>query len=1006
MRKQPTAIAILGMHRSGTSLFSKVIRSLGVYMGREEDMISPREDNPEGFWELSAIVDFHDRLLKSMSSSWDTTKPLPDQWWMLEGIVPYKEELKRIVEAHFSNRLLWAWKDPRTCLTLPLWKAVLAEMGIQTRYILCVRNPLNVAASLSKRDRFSIEKSFALWTLHTLSGFYYTRDEARMVLRYDQLLESPVEIGQQLSGFIGVSYGEIEQQAVRLSPTPGLRHGNSTKTDLLRESKAPTIVKELYSRLEEEASGNRIDDSTFNDYIDEKYRFLTEALQVIDHPRSYRMQLYWADDAEEFSENKSTYVTITAGRDVVRYAMPFKGSRITKLRIDPIDDIGYVKITNLSASSRGSRLKLLGAHRAELVNFINDHEASESIIGIATNNDPQIVFRDIPPLYSDTTLEVEMSVSFRLDTEIIKVLNEYSSAEIVKSLRSMDARLGAWEQTQQEVAVKQREIESLRALLAERDQAMNELAEQFEKQLETLEMLHNETIKWVTVRKDIDRELELTQYEVDQLRQQLTEHDVTTGQSQELREKLQLIRLKEQEIERYQSEIRLYAGSLSWRVTKPLRFVSRAVRKAKRLLKRMAKSSLQGYVIRLKNRKERFLVGNKFKWREYVLIVSHTNYLQSMGGTEKYIYEQAAHLARKGIGIVQLFPGKDYGFLDNKPDAYYGVVIDGQFSGYYPIGQICGWLVNHSSRLQTMYTHHLLFWQYQDYMHVLRMVKGQGLKSIFFMHDFFALCSSYHMMFEPDTEDSIKQQLERRTCIPKLAKSEKSIADICLSCKHYPQLSAWREAIQSILADTEHIIAPSDFVKNTAVSVYGGFAEKIRVQAHLTFSKQHIVHKSKPKRKIRLAYLGYKMDNKGWALWERLYNDESLRRHYEFHHVGSQENYSDHVQKHRYSFITHGTMAAVDLLVNQDIDLVLLWSVVPESYSYTFHEAAAAGVPVLTSPKSGNIAYSINVHPELGKVLRNEETLLEFLHRIEDVRVYVAGDRARYDLEYNALPFD
>jgi hypothetical protein len=99
-------------------------------------------------------------------------------------------------------------------------------------------------------------------------------------------------------------------------------------------------------------------------------------------------------------------------------------------------------------------------------------------------------------------------------------------------------------------------------------------------------------------------------------------------------------------------------------------------------------------------------------------------------------------------------------------------------------------------------------------------------------------------------------------------------------------------------------------------------------------------------------------------------------------------------------------MAAVDLLIKHDIDLALLWSIVPESYSYTLQEAAAAGVPVLTSPKSGNIAATIDMHPELGKVLQNEDQLLAFLLDVEQVRCYVAGDRARYDLEYNHLPYD
>ncbi|MOA13259.1 hypothetical protein D3C78_1333030 [compost metagenome] len=189
--------------------------------------------------------------------------------------------------------------------------------------------------------------------------------------------------------------------------------------------------------------------------------------------------------------------------------------------------------------------------------------------------------------------------------------------------------------------------------------------------------------------------------------------------------------------------------------------------------------------------------------------------------------------------------------------------------------------------------------------------------------------------------------------------------------------------------------------------MYGEIVHKLTIKSHLVFNEQSIVNKPKPvHRKLRLAYLGYKMDNKGWKLWERLYKDKALGELYEFHHIGSQENYSDHVVMHPYSFIKEGRMAATNLLAKHDIDLVLLWSIVPESYSYTLQESIAAGVPVLTSPLSGNIAATIDAHPELGKVLYNEEQLQELLFNTGEVLSYVSGDRARYVLEYNHLSFD
>ena len=37
----PTIVCILGMHRSGTSLVSRVLNVLGVYLGPEEHLMRP-----------------------------------------------------------------------------------------------------------------------------------------------------------------------------------------------------------------------------------------------------------------------------------------------------------------------------------------------------------------------------------------------------------------------------------------------------------------------------------------------------------------------------------------------------------------------------------------------------------------------------------------------------------------------------------------------------------------------------------------------------------------------------------------------------------------------------------------------------------------------------------------------------------------------------------------------------------------------------------------------------
>ena len=46
---------VVGMHRSGTSIVSRLLNLLGAHLGPEDDLMPPKPDNPTGFWE--ALLD-------------------------------------------------------------------------------------------------------------------------------------------------------------------------------------------------------------------------------------------------------------------------------------------------------------------------------------------------------------------------------------------------------------------------------------------------------------------------------------------------------------------------------------------------------------------------------------------------------------------------------------------------------------------------------------------------------------------------------------------------------------------------------------------------------------------------------------------------------------------------------------------------------------------------------------------------------------------------------------
>ena len=122
---KPKAICVLGMHRSGTSAITRAINLLGVYLGEEADMMAAQSNNPEGYWERQDIFRLHERILHHLRKTWDTSLPLSDGWHKSDDIKPFREELVELIKKNFSDRQLWAWKDPRSAILFALWKDVL-----------------------------------------------------------------------------------------------------------------------------------------------------------------------------------------------------------------------------------------------------------------------------------------------------------------------------------------------------------------------------------------------------------------------------------------------------------------------------------------------------------------------------------------------------------------------------------------------------------------------------------------------------------------------------------------------------------------------------------------------------------------------------------------------------------------------------------------------------------------------------------------------------------------
>jgi hypothetical protein len=182
-----TAILVLGMHRSGTSALTRAISLLGADLPVNL-MPAVRDNNEMGFWESLDAYRLNDAILSAAGSSWDDWRRFDPDWLPVGTTMGFKARALALLEQDFEDSNLFVLKDPRLCRLLPFWLEVLQEFRAEPVCILPLRNPVEVAASLGRRDGFSPGKSYLLWLRHVLDAERGTRSMRRAFSSYDGLL--------------------------------------------------------------------------------------------------------------------------------------------------------------------------------------------------------------------------------------------------------------------------------------------------------------------------------------------------------------------------------------------------------------------------------------------------------------------------------------------------------------------------------------------------------------------------------------------------------------------------------------------------------------------------------------------------------------------------------------------------------------------------------------------------------------------------------------------------
>lgn len=225
MTPEKRAVLVLGMHRSGTSALTRIINLMGFSAPRT--LMAPTEANEAGFWESEVFMDLDERILKACGHKWSSRKRMrvaPLEVARRAGLL---DAVCQALADEYPGAGNIVIKDPRISRLMDVYAPVLAEAGYQVSPVLALRNPLEVAASVTKRDGFTRGKSLGIWLRYTLDAEQATRGQERTVIAFDDLMADWRATMARAARQLGAPWPALsddDRAEIDAALKPGLRH--------------------------------------------------------------------------------------------------------------------------------------------------------------------------------------------------------------------------------------------------------------------------------------------------------------------------------------------------------------------------------------------------------------------------------------------------------------------------------------------------------------------------------------------------------------------------------------------------------------------------------------------------------------------------------------------------------------------------------------------------------------------------------------------------------------
>ena len=208
----PPPALVVGMHGSGTSILAEILDRGGLFLGVDA------EHHENSFFREEVA----EAIALRRDDRW-AALPLPSVEEVLACLPAARARIEREWLARYralgyDGTGPWGFKDPRSCVLLPLYLAVFP--GARVLHI--VRDPDDVAASLARTPKrgVGVLRDFIHWRQLAIEYAARVRwcaerhPHPQLEIRYEELCREPARVARGAFDFVGIPFTDEARRLV------------------------------------------------------------------------------------------------------------------------------------------------------------------------------------------------------------------------------------------------------------------------------------------------------------------------------------------------------------------------------------------------------------------------------------------------------------------------------------------------------------------------------------------------------------------------------------------------------------------------------------------------------------------------------------------------------------------------------------------------------------------------------------------------------------------------